>query len=105
MGERTRVVNRMRGCLARLGIRGFKPTLRRAPERLDELRTPEGAALPPNTAAELRRDMARLRFIADQIKEVESSSPGASCGSRRQAHWHSGIGHGPRTRAVARARP
>ena len=73
VGERTRVVNRMRGCLARLGIRGFKPTLRRAPERLDELRTPEGAALPPNTLAELRRDMARLRFIADQIKEVENT--------------------------------
>jgi len=73
VGERTRVVNRMRGCLARLGIRGFKPTLRRAPERLDDLRTPEGVALPPNTLAELRRDMARLRFITDQIREVEDA--------------------------------
>ncbi len=73
VGERTRVVNRMRGCLARLGIRGFKPTLRKAAERLEELRTPEGEALPPNTAAELRRDMVRLRFIADQIKEVEDA--------------------------------
>jgi transposase len=73
VAERTRVVNRMRGCLARLGIRGFKPTLRRAPERLAELRTPEGSALPPNTMAELRRDMARLRFIADQIREVEDA--------------------------------
>jgi transposase len=73
VGERTRVVNRMRGCLARLGIRGFKPTLRRAPERLDDLRTPEGVALPPNTLAELRRDMARLRFITDQIRQVEDA--------------------------------
>jgi transposase len=73
VGERTRVVNRMRGCLARFGIRGFKPTLRRAPERLAELRTPEGAALPPHTLAELRRDMARLRLITDQIKEVEGA--------------------------------
>jgi transposase len=63
----------MRGCLARFGIRGFKPTLRRAPERLAELRTPEGAALPPHTLAELRRDMARLRLITDQIKEVEGA--------------------------------
>ena len=30
VGERTRIVNRMKGALARLGIRGFKPTLRNA---------------------------------------------------------------------------
>jgi transposase len=36
------------------------------------LRTPEGAPLPPNTLAELRRDMARLRFVMDQIKELEA---------------------------------
>ena len=27
--------------------------------------------MPPNTLAELRRDMARLRFIMDQIQEIE----------------------------------
>ena len=27
IGERTRIINRMRGCLARLGIRSFRPTL------------------------------------------------------------------------------
>src|SRR5215210_1721415 len=32
----------------RLDIRGLKPTLRDAAERLDALRTPEGAPLPPN---------------------------------------------------------
>src|SRR4051794_8347683 len=73
VGERTRVVNRMKANLARLGIRGFKPTLRDAAERLDTLRTPDGAALPPNTRAELRRDMARLGFIVGQIKEIEDA--------------------------------
>jgi transposase len=73
VAERTRVINRIRGCLARLGIRGFKPTLRRAPERLEDLRTPEGDALPPNTLSELRRDMARLRLIRDQTTEVEAA--------------------------------
>jgi transposase len=72
VGERTRIVNRMKGNLARLGIRGFKPTLRKAPERLEALRTPEGAPLPPNTAAELRRDMARLRVVAEQIRSGRS---------------------------------
>src|SRR5690349_17878518 len=73
VGERTRIVNRMKGALARLGVRGFKPGLRKAPERLEALRTPEGGPLPPNTLAELRRDMARLRLVRDQIAEVEAA--------------------------------
>jgi transposase len=73
VSERTRIVNRMKGALARLGIRGFKPTLRGAPERLEALRTPDGATLPPNTLAELRRDMARLRLVREQIKELETA--------------------------------
>jgi transposase len=71
--ERTRIVNRMKSCLARFGIRKFKPTLRKAPERLATLGMPEGVPLPPNTLLELRRDMARLRFVMDQIKEVEET--------------------------------
>jgi transposase len=71
--ERTRIVNRMKSCLVRLGIRTFKPMLRKAPERLETLLTPEGAPLPPNTLAELKRDMARLRFVTDQIKEIEQA--------------------------------
>jgi transposase len=65
VGERTRIVNRMKSLLARLGIRDFKPTLRKAPEHLATLRTAEGVQLPPNTLAELRRDMARLRFVME----------------------------------------
>src|SRR3954469_11749946 len=42
VGERTRLVNRIKGSLVRLGIRTFKPMLRRAPEHLGALRTPEG---------------------------------------------------------------
>ena len=73
VSERTRIVNRMESALARLGVRGFKPTLRGASERLEALRTPDGAALPPNTLAELRRDMARLRLVREQIKELEAA--------------------------------
>lgn len=73
VGERTRIVNRIKGCLARFGIRNFKSTLRKASERLETLRTPEGELLPPNTLAELRRDMARLRFVMDQVKEIEKT--------------------------------
>ncbi len=73
VGERTRLINRIKGALVRLGIRSFKPTLRRAPERLETLRTPEGATLPPNTLAELQRDMARLRFVKEQIEQIEAA--------------------------------
>ena len=71
VGQRTRIVNRMKACVAHFGIRNFKPTLRKASERLETLSTPEGGSLPPNTLAEMRRDMARLRFVIDQIKEIE----------------------------------
>src|SRR5215211_8601616 len=47
VGERTRIVNRIKAGLARLGVRGFQPHLRNAAERLEALRTPEGTSLPP----------------------------------------------------------
>ena len=71
MRERTRLVNRMKACLVRWGIRTFNPMLRQASERLEALRTPEGEPLPPNTQAEMRRDMARLRVVREQVKEIE----------------------------------
>jgi transposase len=71
VGERTRIINRIKSCLVRFGVRGFKSKLRQAAQHLAELRTPEDVALPPNTLAELRRDLARLRFVSDQIKSIE----------------------------------
>ena len=72
----------MKSCLVRFGVRTFKPTLRNAPDRLATLQTPEGVPLPPNTLLELRRDMARLRFVMDQIKEVEEArAQGSGAGS------------------------
>ena len=71
--ERTRLVNRMKGTLARLGIRNFRLTLRNAAEHLAALSTPEGSPLPPNVAAELERDIARLRLVIGQIKQIEEA--------------------------------
>ena len=69
----TRILNRIKSTLARLGIRNFKPTLRKAAERLATVHTPEGMPLPPNTVAELQRDMARLGLVVRQIKEIEDA--------------------------------
>lgn len=71
VGERTRIVNRMKATLVRLGVRGFNPTLKKAPKRLETVRTPEGEPIPPNALAELRRDMARLALVREQIEAIE----------------------------------
>jgi transposase len=71
--ERTRIGNRIKAALARLGIHNFMPTLRNASQRLETLRTLEGVAVPPNTLAELRHDMARLSLVKQQIKEIETA--------------------------------
>src|SRR5262245_49179178 len=73
VGELTRIVNRIKSTLARLGVRNFKPTLRKAAERLATVYTPEGMPLPPNTLAELERDMARLGVVISQIRQIEEA--------------------------------
>jgi hypothetical protein len=89
------IVNRIKATLARLGIRNFKPTLRKAAERLATVHTPEGMPLPPNALAELQRDMARLRFVVSQIREIEEASqkrleqqPGCDLSLGRQGDPH-----------------
>jgi len=71
VGEESRIVNRMKATLVRLGIRGFNPKLKKAADRVEALRTPEGEPIPPNTLAEMRRDMERRRFVRDQIQQIE----------------------------------
>src|SRR5215468_4078793 len=73
VGEQTRIVNRMKAALIRLGIRGFNPKLKKAAGRLEDLRTPEGKPIPPNTLAELHRDLERRRLISDQIRQIEEA--------------------------------
>src|SRR5271165_564151 len=73
VGEQSRIINRMKATLVRLGIRGFNPKLKKAAERLEGLRTPEGEPIPPNTLSELRRDMERRRLVRNQIRQIESA--------------------------------
>jgi transposase len=73
VGERTRLINRIKSTLIRFGIRDFKPALRRAAEKLAVLRTPEGAALPPNTLQEMQHDLERLGLVKAQIQAIETA--------------------------------
>lgn len=72
VSERTALINRLKGCLIRFGIRSFNPKLKKAAEQLAQLVTPEGMPLPENTLAELGRDFERLRLVREQIKEIET---------------------------------
>jgi transposase len=98
VGQRTRIVNRMKACLARFGIRNFNPTLRKASERLETLSTPEGSPLPkgrPHLNKSQRamveaprvgyarpmlvvsRELDRLELLLEHIKAVETERRGA----------------------------
>ena len=74
--EQTRIVNQIKAILTRFGIRTFRPTLRKAEEHLEGLRTAEGLPLLENTRAELRRHLARLHVVREQIRAIEQSRLG-----------------------------
>jgi transposase len=69
--EQTRIVNQIKAILTRFGIRSFKPSLRKAEDKLQALHTAEEMQLPENTRAELRRHLARLRIVREQIRAIE----------------------------------
>ena len=85
----------MKATLARLGVRNFKPTLRKAAERLATVHTPEGMPLPPNVLAELQHDMARLGFVVSQIREIEDTR-------QKRLEQEPETGHHAMVRQVAR---
>jgi transposase len=80
VGERTSLINRMKAAMVRLGVRGFNVKLRKACKQLENLCTAEGEPLPPNTLAELRRDLARLALVREQIAALEAAAAGAAGG-------------------------
>lgn len=71
--ERGRIISRMKATMARLGIRSFNVKLRKAAAKLSGLHTAEGVPLPANTLDELRRDLARLQLIREQIETIEKA--------------------------------
>jgi hypothetical protein len=106
VGEHTTIINRIKATLARLGIRSFNPKLKKAPERLEYLRTPEGEPIPPNTLAEMQRDLARKQLVCRADPPDREDASGAAEGNPqnwakshgprpdvRDRHWHRDSGH------------
>ena len=86
--EQARIVNQVKAIFARFSIGTLRPTERKVEERLEAVRTAEGIPLPENTRAELRRHLARLRVVRDQVHAVEqerlrklATAPAADKGS------------------------
>jgi transposase len=69
--DTTRLVNRMKSLLAVHGIRNFSVKLKKAGEKLLELKTAAGEALPPEALAELQRSLERLRLAESQIAAID----------------------------------
>lgn len=71
IGERTAHVNRIKGLLHCQGVRDLQPRRKGFLEQLAEVCTGDGRALPPNLAAEIKREHARLVQVGEQLAEVE----------------------------------
>ena len=71
--ERVGLGNQIVSYLNLSGIAGFKPYLKKAAEKLEELRGRDGAPLPPNVMARMRRLMKRLTLASEQIAEIDAA--------------------------------
>jgi transposase len=70
--ERVQHVNRIKGLLFAQGISGYEPLRRDRRQRLEDLRTGDGRALPTHLKAQISRELDRLELLFDQIKAVEA---------------------------------
>jgi len=70
--ERIEHINRIKGLMACQGIAGFEPMRANPRERLEELRTGDGRAIPERMKAEIRRELDRLELLRRQIADVEA---------------------------------
>jgi transposase len=70
---RLKVENQMASLLIRYGIAAFKPRLKGAEKKLDELKTFDGRPLPANTMNSLRLLMAQHRLVSAQLKTIEEA--------------------------------
>src|SRR5262249_7602313 len=73
VGEQTTIINLVKATLTRLGNRNCDPKLEKSQDRLEQLRTHDDQDIPPNTLAELKRDLARKQLVAEQIQQIEKA--------------------------------
>jgi transposase len=73
LNERLAFENRMENLLCLHGVSDFKPRLKKAAERLEQIRDFAGAPLPAHIMAELRRLMERHQLASQQLRDLEAA--------------------------------
>jgi transposase len=73
IGERVQHVNRIKGLLAGQGLYDFEPLRRDRWQRLEELMTGDGRALPERLRAEIGRELKRLELVLAMVAELEAA--------------------------------
>src|ERR1700756_2019105 len=71
--ERVRHVNRIKGFLFSQGVSGYQPLRGDGRQRLEELQTGDGRALPQHLKALIHRELDRLELLLKQIKTLEAA--------------------------------
>src|SRR5271155_4259222 len=71
--ERVSLENQIESLLCLRGICGFRPRLKKAKEKLEELRTRSGANLPRETMAQLRLLMIRHLLLSEHLAEIDAA--------------------------------
>ena len=74
--ERAQIITRLKATFVRLGIRNFNSKQRKAYQKLDTLRTPDGDPIPPNSLDEIRRNYERQALLNQQITALEKARLG-----------------------------
>jgi transposase len=72
IAERIVPINRIKGLLFSQGISGYEPLRRDRRQRLEELTTGDGRALPTHLKTQISRELDRLELLLDQIKLAEA---------------------------------
>ncbi|AZO18926.1 hypothetical protein EJ069_32590 [Mesorhizobium sp. M2A.F.Ca.ET.043.05.1.1] len=71
VGEQNAAYQPHQGGARPLRYHSFRLSLRSAADRLENIRTAEGTALPHNTRAEVHRFLQRLSLVRQQIRAIE----------------------------------
>jgi transposase len=73
VSQRLAIENRIENLLCAHGVNSFKPRLKKAAEKAEQLRTFSGEPLPPHLMEEIRRLLAVHRLLTEQMAAIEAA--------------------------------
>src|SRR5246127_1378737 len=85
IAERIQHINRIKGLCAIHGIYDYQPMRPDRTQRLEQLHTGDGRALPPRLMAEIARELQRMELVLRMLKEIDAER-NAIASARMSAH-------------------